>query len=186
MRTVRAVVLAAGLSRRFGGPNKLLQPWGECTVVGTVAQTLLACGLPVTVVTGRDAPLVAEAVQPAETAFNPDFAEGMGGSLAVGVRSLPECDGVLIALGDMPGLRQEVVLTMLDEFQHSDPEAILKAAYEDAPNEPGHPTLFASCYVPELAQLTGDAGGISVVKRHSVHVQTLRFAGRLDDIDTPD
>ena len=177
MREVRAVVLAAGLSRRFGGPNKLLQPWRGTTVIACVVETLLACGLPVYVVTGRDAELVAAQAPGATPVFNPDFEQGMGSSLAAGVRSLPPCDGILVVLGDMPDLRRDVIRSLLDKFERE--PAIIRPIYEAAPEEPGHPILFPAAYRPGLEALQGDSGARSLIDK----LVTIRVPGSLPDLD---
>ena len=180
---VSVVVPAAGLSRRFGGPNKLLQPWGKGTVVGAVVGALLSCGLPVIVVTGRDADLVAEAVTPAKAVYNERFAEGLGTSIACGVDACPDCDGFLVALGDMPELRPDVVQALLSSF--NDAAAILAPVYEAEPDRPGHPVLFGSAYREELSCLEGDEGARSVMVANKDRIKLIPVIGGLDDIDEP-
>ena len=63
MPQVRAIVLAAGLSRRMNGQNKLLLPYGEVTVIQAVVQALRRCPVDIVVVTGRDADQVAYAAE---------------------------------------------------------------------------------------------------------------------------
>jgi molybdenum cofactor cytidylyltransferase len=180
---VSAVVAAAGLSTRFGGPNKLLQPWDDSTIVGTVVSTLLSCGLPAIVVTGRDALLVAETVAPAQTVFNPEFQSGLGTSIACGVRTAPAGHGVLIALGDMPSLRREVVLQLLAGYDA--PDAIVAPAYADEPDRPGHPVLFGLDYREALCGLSGDEGAREVLQANRRRLILLPVLGGLEDIDEP-
>lgn len=183
MRKVSAVVLAAGLSSRFGGPNKVLAPWRGRPMVRQVVDTLGECGLPVTVVTGRDAKLVQAAVAPASTAFNARFEEGMGTSIACGVASLGSCDGILIALADMPELRADVVSALLSAFQSAPEEAIVVPIYDAEPDRPGHPVLFSAKYRSELQALTGDQGARAILKANPAQIIEVPVTGRLDDID---
>lgn len=184
MRAVSAIVPAAGLSSRFGGPNKLLQPWGDTTIVGSVVGTLLSCGLDVVVVTGRDAAEVSVAVQPARTVFNPRFAEGLGTSIAAGVSCAENADGFLITLGDMPDLRTSVVLSLLREFESQDRDIILAPVYEAEPGRPGHPVLFGSAHGVALSSLTGDEGARSVLRANPGKLKLVPVDGEFGDIDT--
>lgn len=182
MRAVSAVVPAAGLSRRMGGPNKLLLPYDGTTVVGAVVQTLLECGLEVVVVTGRDAEEVARSVAPARTVFNPSFASGLGTSIAAGVAQVPEESAILIALGDMPSLRKDVVESLLDRASR---DAIVVPRYQETPDRPGHPVLFGQSFRAALLQLKGDRGARAVIESNTASVVTLDVPGVFPDVDEP-
>ncbi len=184
LKTVVAIVPAAGLSRRFGGPNKLLQPWDGGSVVGSVVQTLVETGLPVIVVTGRDANLVSEAAGPSRSVFNPKFEDGLGTSIAAGVAASEPCQGFLIALGDMPGLRAEVVRMLLEAFQLAPPGSLLSPVYSEEPERPGHPVLFDSTYRADLEALSGDEGARAVLQSNRHRLQLVPVGGALGDIDT--
>ena len=48
---------------------------------------------------------------------NPDYRTGMLSSVRCGLRALPEeCEGILVALGDQPGIRPELVDQMIHFF----------------------------------------------------------------------
>lgn len=166
----------------MGGPNKLLLPYGATTVVGAVVKVLLACRLDVVVVTGRDASLVTEAASPARAVFNSDFEQGLGGSIACGVRSLPEGCDILVALGDMPGIRREVVASLIAQARD---DRIVVPVYADQPGTPGHPVLFGSSFRGELERLSGDTGARRVVESNPRAVLELAVSGSLRDLDTP-
>lgn len=186
MRRVSAIVLAAGKSTRFGGPNKVLADWNGRPMVRCVVDALVDVGLPVTVVTGRDADLVASTVSPANAVVNPRYEEGMGTSLACGVASLADADGFLIALADMPDLRAEVVEQLLSAFEAAESDAIVVPVYSDEPDRFGHPVIFASCYREALQSLSGDQGARAILREHTDRVIKVPVAGLLRDLDSPD
>jgi molybdenum cofactor cytidylyltransferase len=167
----------------MGGQNKLLLPYQGSTVVGTVAQTLRSCGLDVVVVLGRDADRVSTAVIPARTVLNPNYKDGLGSSIAVGAMHVAPGNHVLIALGDMPGIRADVVRSLIAEVEA---DTIVIPRYERSLHAPGHPVVFGRSYHHELAGLTGDTGARSVIEANRNKVVTLLFSGSLPDIDTPD
>src|SRR4029077_11233484 len=122
-RHVAAIVLAAGRSTRMGGPNKLLAEIGGKPLVRIAAEQALASrARPVVVVTGHQRNEVAAALKGLQVtlAHNPDFAEGLSGSLKVGIAALPaEVDGAIVCLGDMPQVDAALIERLIAAF---DPE----------------------------------------------------------------
>lgn len=104
--TFSAIVLAAGLSRRMGAPNKLLLPLGGEPMIRKVLETVLAAPfVEVVVVLGHQAPEVGAAIAPlgARSIVNEDFASGQVSSVRAGLRALKQrTDAVMICLGDQP------------------------------------------------------------------------------------
>ena len=177
-------MLAAGLSRRMGGPNKLLQPYR--------GKPLLAHALRVAeeiefadriAVTGRDC-AETEALAASfgfRCVFNPRFAEGLGTSIAAGVRALhPEAEGAFIALGDMPKIGPEVYRALAETFT----QGLIVAPLHNGAR--GHPVLFCKSYIAQLSALSGDEGARSIVHRHALCVAEVETAnpGVLHDVDT--
>jgi molybdenum cofactor cytidylyltransferase len=125
-----AIVLAAGLSTRMGGPNKLLADYRGKPLVRHALDLAASIDLAQRiVVTGRDADDVSRVVPEGfEIVFNSGFIQGMGTSIAVGAAALrPEIDGVLIFLGDMPDVPTTDVFSVVQAF-HS--------PYEEEPPAP--------------------------------------------------
>jgi molybdenum cofactor cytidylyltransferase len=146
---VAAVVLAAGSSSRMGQAKQLL-PWpAGGTVLGAVVQRLQTSGVSeIVVVVGqgreRVEAAVAAAVLPGgpavRTVLNPDYAVAeMARSLAVGLEALPaNCLAALVALGDQPQIRPEVVGQLLERWRAT--QAPVVAPFFGGRR--GHPLLF--------------------------------------------
>lgn len=177
------ILLAAGLSRRMGGPNKLLQLYrGEPLVAHALKA---AAGVNVVdriVVTGRDA-LEIEAIASRfdfRPIHNSGFERGLGSSIAVGAAAMTSrLAGFFIALGDMPDVRASDYLALANAFR---PGAIIVPVYRGAR---GHPVLFCASYQAELAGLTGDAGAKRVILAHARAVEEIETGnpGVLRDLD---
>ena len=178
------MIPAAGLSRRQGGPNKLLGPYGETTVIGATVAAVRRCVADVVVVTGRDASSVAAAAVGARAVFNPAYEEGLGSSIAAGVAACPAANGVMIVLGDMPGVREDVIRGALEVFRSSAEDVIVAVRYAEMADRPGHPIVFGPSYRSDLLGLSGDRGGREILRAHSSRVLLVEAGGFLRDVDS--
>ena len=189
-RRVAAVVLAAGLSRRMGGRNKLLLPdAGGMPMVARVADHALASGAEtVIVVTGhqREAVEAALAGRPLRLVHAPDHAEGLSASLRAGLDAVPEeAEGVLVLLGDMPLVTEATLDRLIGAFDPVAGHAIVQPVHAGVP---GNPVLWAREFLPEMRALTGDAGAKPLLRRHAARVARVEVADDsvLRDFDTED
>lgn len=186
---VYAVLLAAGVSRRFGGDNKLLEEIDGSPLVRRVAKRLLGCrAAGVIVVTGFEADRIAEALCGLDLRFadNLDHGAGLSSSLARGVAAIPEAAaGAMIVLADMPDITPVFANRLLDVFAQAGGTKIVYPA--SGRRAQGNPVIWPARYFAELQNLSGDAGAKQLIARHEG--QTLRVPARSDaplrDIDTP-
>lgn len=190
---IAAVVAAAGRSTRMGEPKQLL-PWGNRTVLGTVAHNLAEAGAtPVICVVGHRAAEMAAALgdAPAQLLHNPDYLQGeMLSSYQVGVRHLISSAsfpgsflGTLLALGDQPHVPVAAIRQVLDAARTS-PDRIIMPSYE---MRRGHPFYFPARLWPELLALTFEETLRVVIQRHQTEIAYVNIDSDsiLRDIDTP-
>lgn len=163
---VAGVLLAAGASSRFGGRNKLLAQWDGRPLVRHAARTLSAADVePLVAIVGHEADRVEAAVDGLgfECVHNPDHARGQATSLRAGVEALADARGdvaaAVFALGDMPFVAPETVVTLVESYRAGRGTA-LAAAHR---GERGNPVLFDARYFEALADVTGDVGGRGVL-----------------------
>lgn len=174
------ILLAAGSASRFGG-DKLLASLPDGTPVGVAALAHLAPAVDtvVAVVRAHDAVAAELAARGARIALCPRAADGMGVSLAWGVRAAPLAGGWIIALADMPWVQADTIGRI--------GEALRRGAPIAAParlGARGHPVGFAAeCYA-ELIGLCGDTGAKAVVDAHPVVLIDTDDEGVLRDVDT--
>ena len=116
---------------------------------------------------------------------NPDWASGMGSSLATGLRAVPEnCVAAVLALVDQPLVGPAAVARLISAYAAGAQVAV--AAYDGQPREP---VLIAREYWPEVIDLAvGDVGARPFLRAHPDLVTLVECAdtGRPDDVDTPD
>jgi molybdenum cofactor cytidylyltransferase len=186
---VAALVLAAGRSTRFGSANKLLADLdGEPVVRRTVRAMLASEAASVTVVTGHMAEDVRAALKGLKVTFadSPNYRNGLSASLKSGLAALPRnIDGVLVALGDMPGVTGGDIDRLIAGLAPKEGRSIVVPV---ASGKRGNPVLFAAHLIGELAEVEGDAGAKHVIGRHSDEVAEVEIGSDriFADVDTPE
>ena len=176
------VLLAAGSATRFGG-DKLLAPLADGTPVGVAALRNLAAAVDVALAVvrpGDDALAAVLEANGARVTVCPRAAEGMGASLAWGVRAAPLAAGWLIALADMPWIQTVTIARVVDALRAGAP--IVAPTWRDSR---GHPVGLSSRFFGELSALSGDEGAKAILRRHRATLIATEDAGVLRDIDTP-
>ena len=185
---VAAIVLAAGQSRRMGPDNKLLALVDGTPMVSHVVDALLASGASsVIVVTGHEADQIRAAVgdRPVVWRHNPNYADGLSTSLRTGLEALPDADGVLIALGDMPRVKTGQIDRLIAAFNPNEGRSL---CVPTVAGKRGNPVLFATRFVPEMLEVSGDVGARHLIGVHAEEVIEVEMDddAALLDIDTPD
>ncbi len=182
---VGAVVLAAGEARRFGSP-KLLMPFGESTVLGSVIDALEGARVgPIVVVVGPNAETISELLhsRPVTIVRNPDPARGMLSSVQVGVEALPDLlDRFLVALGDQPRIRPEGVSYLLEEHARSAKRIVMPVCS----GKRGHPVVFSADYRRGILALTDQQTLRDLIDAHRDDIAEVECASDayVTDIDT--
>lgn len=182
---VAGLVLAAGVSRRFGADKRQAPLEDGRTLLA--ASLALPCAVlsEVLVVLRHDDDPTALALPAAASWLKCEQSVlGMGHSLAAGVRQLNEAsqaDAVAVFLGDMPWLNEHSLKALL---AHATAQNIVLPLFE---GQRGHPVIFGRQFWPELMQLTGDSGARQVLMAHpAAHCTVvLDDPGLVRDVDTP-
>ncbi len=189
--TVGAVILAAGQSRRFGSDKRVhllaatvavyQAAFEEVRLVLRPTDTDLLSQLDITLRSGDD-------VVRAQDAHL-----GMGHSLSAGVEGLADkgWQSLVIALGDMPYVREATLRLLIERLAAATPPTIVRPVYTGTGvgnGEAGQPVGFTADYLPKLATLTGDAGARALIREANTALITLETddTGVLIDVDRPE
>ena len=186
---LHAIVLAAGASRRYGSPKQLLRYRSESLVARSVRLAHFAGADAVCVVLGYRADQIRRALQkghllPGKTATvrNPRWRDGMGRSLACGVRSLDRrARAVLVCLADQPLLEAGDLAALVRAWRGS-PRSMVASLYD---GKPGVPAIFPRSHFAALKSLSGDRGA-QVLLASSNNVLSVPMLLAAVDIDDPE
>jgi molybdenum cofactor cytidylyltransferase len=115
---------------------------------------------------------------------NPNFADGLSTSLKCGLNAMPDCDGAVIALGDMPKVTKTEIERLVNAFNPVEGRAIIVPVWR---GKRGNPVLWAKRFFAEMLTVDGDVGARSLFTAYPEAVSEVEMEGDavLMDIDTP-
>jgi molybdenum cofactor cytidylyltransferase len=159
---VTGVVLAAGRSSRLGTPKQLL-PYGRTTLLGATLEVARQCAFDQLIVTlggASDQVLDAVPLGDVQTIVADDFGAGCSSSLRAALAHVDEkADGIVLMLGDQPGVRPSSVERLIAE-RNANPIAVCRYS-----NGIGHPFWLGRSVFGEVGRLHGDKGVWKLVER---------------------
>ena len=170
----------------MGVLDKLLLPVNGIPLIRRTVSSVLPCVDQIIVVVSlRRAADVTELLgSEAIVVVNPKPEDGMGSSIAAGVRTAVDASGYLILPGDMPVVKSDTISTLVQHFE-ADPDRIAVPVRD---GRRGQPVIFPFWTKVELCTLTGDTGSNSLIEKHATRVTDVQVGdtGIWQDIDRPD
>ena len=184
MRKYKAVVLAAGRSRRLGFDKLTVRINGESVIRRAVLPFVSAGIGEVFVVTGDDNMRIKNELSDNDIIFidNKDHLLGMSTSITAAIPFLKNARGVFFHLGDKPFLLDRTIRRMADVYEDG-AKGIVIPVFE---HRKGHPILIdMEEYGDEMKFITGDKGLREMIEKHSKDVISIKGdEGSLFDLDT--
>ena len=178
------LILAAGNSSRLNYPKQLIEFEGQ-TLIERITETALKISDDILIVLGGNSELIIPKLErfnhTISTIFNPDWQQGMGTSIRIGVEKLAQkSDLILILLSDQPFISKILLQNMMQIFIKSQ-NHIVSCTYNE---QLGVPMLFDKSIFPELLRLSGDKGAKSFLHLYKNSISTIDFPEGIIDIDT--
>lgn len=191
-RQIGAVVLAAGLSTRMNGANKLLEKIdGTPIIVHTLRNILSSKVKSVTVVVGNESNSIRKALLEAgltglHIVTCPNYASGLSQSLISGIDALPpQIEGALVCLADMPFMPPADIDRLISAFNPAENNLIVIPIHN---RQRGNPILWGKRFFPQIQKLTGDKGARQLLAEVEDFITDVEIShdGIFIDIDSPD
>jgi molybdenum cofactor cytidylyltransferase len=183
MKSIKAIILAAGRSTRMGR-QKMLMPWGETTVVEKVIQTIRSSGVDKIILVTN--PEIASQITSPELhiALNQDPEGEMLTSIQLGLQAqkIP-AQATLICLGDQPQIEEGSVRSVCEAFQKSRSKLVVPS-YQ---MRRGHPWLVERTLWAEILSMQGGSMR-EFLDRHANEIEYVNLSTPtiLQDLDTPE
>ena len=183
-KKLSTLILAAGNSSRLGSPKQLIEFEGQ-TLIERITETALSISEEILIVLGGNSELILPKLERfnnvISTIYNPDWKEGMGTSIRIGVEKLAEnSDLIIILLADQPFISKVLLQNMLQSYAKTQ-NPIVSCIYS---NSLGVPILFDKSVFFELLKLNGDKGAKSFLHLYKNRISTIDFPEAIVDIDT--
>lgn len=178
------LILAAGNSSRLGYPKQLIEFEGQ-TLIERITEIALTVSDDILMVLGGNAELIIPKLErfkgTVSTIFNPDWQQGMGTSIRVGVEKFAEkSDLILILLSDQPFISKVLLQNMMQSFANTQ-NPIVSCMYNQ---QLGVPMLFDKTVFKDLMNLNGERGAKSFLSDYKNSISTVDFPQGILDIDT--
>ena len=176
------ILLAAGQSRRFGN-NKLLHPIMDNTPMLMVTAKKLVNALPesIIVINQELIPYTAQLENLGiRVVVNEHAKQGIGSSIASGIRASQDATGWLIMLADMPYIQSETISQLANKLENG--VDIVAPLFEQ---QRGHPVGFNKSFKDELLALNDDFGAREIIANHQGQLELVATedSGVIVDID---
>jgi molybdenum cofactor cytidylyltransferase len=182
-RPISAILLAAGLSRRFGRPKQLAELEGAALVRRALETLERAPVDEIVVVVGHRAPEVSREVRGtrARVVHNESFAEGLGSSLREGVAAIDSRSvAAIVCLADQPFVTRSLISRIVSRYRRTGVDVVASTAGGLV----SPPVLFSRRLFGELSGVKGDRGAKAVIESHPGFETVEAGAHALLDVDT--
>jgi len=189
---VAALVLAAGRSSRMGCTKALLPDREGLPFVARIARTLIGAGAAPVIVVAR--PDTREAIAEAlgeliaqgavSVLVNADPERGQLSSLVTGLDAVPDADGLLVTLVDVPFVSAATVQAVIAAWRRTQAPIVRPA--RGAVH--GHPVLFDRATFEALRRAPLQEGARPVVRGYASAIVNVPVEddGAFVDLDTPE
>lgn len=184
---VRAIVLAAGESRRMGRP-KMSLPYRESTIIRTVVDVLESSdAIGVIVVLGGNHAEIRPLLEgtAARITVNPNPERGMLSSAQWALaENDTDAEAFLFALGDQPQIQSGTVDALIAAAERSDKGILIPTQA----GRRGHPILIRCSYRAAILNLPDSVGLNALIHAHPQDVEEVPVDSPEihEDIDTPE
>ena len=178
------VILAAGLSKRFGLGNKILAKINGKTLIETILDRLIKIDSnqnDIIVIGGNDYNSLKKTLNKYDVKifYNKNYKNGLGSSVSFILKKKINKNGIMFIPGDMPLISTNDFKKLINTFVHKK-NKIISPCYK---KQNGNPLIIPKIYFDLLKNLKKDEGARKLLpSKNFIHVPC--SYGTIFDIDT--
>ena len=182
---IAAIILAAGLSSRTKGSNKLLLNYKGKKIIKHSMKSILDSKINHTVVVlGKNKTKIKKEIPKSKNisfVYNAKYKQGMASSIIAGMKSLPkETKSFFINLADMPEIKSIHYNKMITASKKN-PKLLIVPFYK---SQQANPVLFPIDFKNKLATLKGDRGAKKILAKSKIKKIIFTSNAFIKDLDT--
>ena len=182
---IKKIILAAGLSKRYGLKNKLTQHINNKPIINCLLDKLLSIydTSELLIVTGYEHETIINLINNSDIEFiyNNNYKKGIGTSISAGIRELDKTiRGVMIIPADMPIISTKDLIKLQNKFIELNCSKVIFPKYK---SQVGNPVILPKKYFNILEGLKGDFGAKSQINKTDI-ITVNTDIGTIFDIDT--
>ena len=171
---ISSILLAAGLSKRMNGENKLTKNIQGTPLINHAVKNILASSInELIIVLGYQKEIIEKLIDKHEKVkfiFNKDFESGMASSIKVGINHLSDnSESFFICLADMPMVSSNIYDFLIKSKNQKD---ILVPTYK---GQQGNPILFNKSMKEKIMNIDGDTGAKKILKLNKNKILNLEI-----------
>ena len=160
---ISAILLAAGLSKRMDGENKLAKKIQDIPLIKHSVKNILDSSIDeLIVILGYQKEIIEKAIdknQRIKFVFNGNFENGMASSIKIGLNNLSEkTEAFFICLGDMPMVNSDIYNQLIQSKNNIE---IIVPTYN---GQQGNPILFSKSIKEKIMTIQGDVGAKKILE----------------------
>ena len=185
------IILAAGMSTRFGRPKQTLMLQGKPLLEWVIDACLASCLDRIILVLGHDARKILNTLEHkisatrVQTVVNSCYRAGLSQSLRSGLSAIKQTNpSVMFLLGDQPMVDPNMINLLLDKFWASEKNICVPVCQGDR----GNPVIFSSFFYGRLFQTENDIGARHIIQENPDQVLWIEIDNPwcFFDVDTED
>ena len=171
---ISSILLAAGLSKRMEGENKLTKKFQGIPLIKHSVKNILASSInELIIVLGYQKEIIEKLIDKHEKIrfiFNKDFESGMASSIKIGLNHLSNnTEAFFICLGDMPMVSSNIYDFLIKSRNQKD---IIVPTYK---GQQGNPILFNKSMKEKIMSIDGDVGAKKILELNKNRILNLEI-----------
>jgi molybdenum cofactor cytidylyltransferase len=192
---ISSILLAAGLSSRMGGENKLSKEINGLPLINHAIKNILGSAVnEIVVVLGYDKNVIKNIIKnnkKIKFCYNTDYESGISSSIKVGLNNISKkTEAFFICLGDMPDVNQSIYNKLIKtrynynkKLKLEYKKEIIIPTYE---GKSGNPVLFSKFIRNQIMSISGDDGAKKIIElnKKKILYVPLKSSGISLDFDT--